>query len=92
MMSLLGLAATIGLEKRRVPGGILIVIIAISALGLIFDPNVTYHGLFALPSLSDASGQSLFFNLDIKGALQPIVLPSVLALVMAIAASGTIGI
>ncbi|OSN08836.1 permease [Lonsdalea britannica] len=91
-MSLLGLAATIGLEKRRVPGGILIVIIAISALGLIFDPNVTYHGLFALPSLSDASGQSLFFNLDIKGALQPIVLPSVLALVMTAVfdATGTI--
>lgn len=35
-MSLIGLAAIFGLEKRRVPGGILLVIIAISVFGLIF--------------------------------------------------------
>ncbi|MBX9447658.1 NCS2 family permease [Dickeya chrysanthemi] len=91
-MSLIGLAATIGLEKRRVPGGILLVIVAISVIGLIFDPNVKYQGLFALPSLTDANGQSLIFGLDIKGALQPAVLPSVLALVMTAVfdATGTI--
>lgn len=33
VMSVLGLAAIFGLERRRVPGGILIVIVAISALG-----------------------------------------------------------
>ncbi|MBP2847243.1 NCS2 family permease [Dickeya oryzae] len=92
IMSLIGLAATIGLEKRRVPGGILLVIVAISVIGLIFDPNVKYQGLFALPSLTDANGQSLIFSLDIKGALQPVVLPSVLALVMTAVfdATGTI--
>ncbi|ADO11660.1 NCS2 family permease [Pantoea vagans] len=92
MMTLLGLAAIIGLEKRRVPGGILLTIIAISLLGLIFDPSVTYQGLFALPSLRDASGQSLLFSLDIMGAMQPVVLPSVLALVMTAVfdATGTI--
>ncbi|MCZ4059527.1 NCS2 family permease [Pantoea sp. LMR881] len=92
LMTLSGLAAIIGLEKRRVPGGILLTIIAISVLGLIFDPAVTYQGLFALPSLSDASGQSLVFSLDITGALQPVVLPSVLALVMTAVfdATGTI--
>lgn len=92
IMSLLGLAAIFGLEKLRVPGGILLVIIAISILGLIFDPAVSYRGLFALPSLSDATGHSLIFNLDIKGALQPAVLPSVLALVMTAVfdATGTI--
>jgi len=92
IMSLVGLAAIFGLEKRRVPGGILLVIIAISVLGLIFDPNVSYRGLFALPTLSDAQGHSLIFNLDIKGALQPVVLPSVLALVMTAVfdATGTI--
>ncbi|TWD38908.1 NCS2 family permease [Pantoea sp. SJZ147] len=92
MMSLLGLAAIFGLEKRRVPGGILLTVIAISALGLAFDPSVRWQGLFALPSLRDAQGESLLFSLDIMGALQPAVLPSVLALVMTAVfdATGTI--
>ncbi|ERH64487.1 permase [Pantoea dispersa EGD-AAK13] len=92
IMALIGLAAIFGLEKRRVPGGILLTIIAISLLGLIFDPAVKWQGLFAMPSLSDASGQSAMFSLDIMGALQPVVLPSVLALVMTAVfdATGTI--
>lgn len=92
MMSLLGLAAIFGLEKRRVPGGILLTVIAISALGLVFDPAVRWQGLFALPSVRDAQGESLLFSLDIMGALQPAVLPSVLALVMTAVfdATGTI--
>lgn len=92
MMSLLGLAAIFGLEKRRVPGGILLTVIAISALGLVFDPALRWQGLFALPSLRDAQGESLLFSLDIMGALQPAVLPSVLALVMTAVfdATGTI--
>ncbi|ALX94597.1 permease [Serratia fonticola] len=92
MMSLLGLAMILGLEKLRVPGGILLVIIGISVIGLIFDPNVKYQGLFALPSLSGPDGSSLIFSLDIKGALNPAILPSVLALVMTAVfdATGTI--
>lgn len=92
IMALIGLAAIFGLEKRRVPGGILLTIIAISLLGLIFDPAVKWQGLFAMPSLRDASGQSAMFSLDIMGALQPVVLPSVLALVMTAVfdATGTI--
>ncbi|EHD23080.1 MULTISPECIES: NCS2 family permease [Brenneria] len=92
IMALLGLAATIGLEKRRVPGGILLVIVAISIIGLIFDPNVNYQGWFAWPSLSGEDGTSLIFSLDIMGALQPVILPSVLALVMTAVfdATGTI--
>ena len=92
MMTLLGLSVIIGLEKRRVPGGILLTIVVISLLGLIFDPAVSYQGLFALPALRDASGQSLLFSLDIMGAMQPVVLPSVLALVMTAVfdATGTI--
>ena len=92
MMSLLGLAIILGLEKLKVPGGILLVIIGISIVGLIFDPSVKYQGLFALPSLSAADGSSLIFSLDIMGALQPVVLPSVLALVMTAVfdATGTI--
>ncbi|SUW64486.1 Putative permease yjcD [Buttiauxella agrestis] len=92
IMTLLGLAVILGLEKLRIPGGILLVIIAISIIGLIFDPNVQYHGLVALPSLSGEDGKSLIFSLDIMGALQPMVLPSVLALVMTAVfdATGTI--
>jgi AGZA family xanthine/uracil permease-like MFS transporter len=78
--TIVGLAATIGLEKRRVPGGILLVIIALSVFGLLFDPAVKYSGLFALPDLT--SEHSLFGKLDIMGALNPVVLPIVLALVM----------
>ncbi|TKB51861.1 NCS2 family permease [Ferrimonas aestuarii] len=78
IMSLLGLAAIIGLEKLKVPGGILMVIVAISVLGLIFDPGVTFHGVFALPSIEN----SLFGTMDIMGAMSPVVLPAVLALVM----------
>jgi AGZA family xanthine/uracil permease-like MFS transporter len=82
LMALLGLAAILGLEKLRVPGGILLVIIAISIIGLIFDPNVQYQGFIALPSLTGEDGKSLIFSLDIMGALNLQVLPSILALVM----------
>lgn len=92
IMSIVGLAAIFGLEKRRVPGGILLVVIAISIFGLIFDPAVKYHGIFALPSLSAPGHESLIGAMDIKGALSMAVLPSVLALVMTAVfdATGTI--
>ncbi|MEH6465284.1 MAG: NCS2 family permease [Shewanella psychromarinicola] len=78
--TIIGLAMTIGLERRGMPGGILLVIVGLSVFGLIFDPNVTYQGLFALPNLM--SETSLIGQLDIMGALNPVVLPIVLALVM----------
>ena len=92
MMTLLGLAMIFGLERLRVPGGILLVIIGISVIGLLFDPSVKYQGLFAMPTLADAQGHSLILSLDIMGALSPLVLPSVLALVMTAVfdATGTI--
>ncbi|OXJ11412.1 NCS2 family permease [Burkholderia sp. HI2500] len=92
IMSIIGLAAIFGLEKRRVPGGILLVVIAISIFGLVFDPSVKYHGIFALPSLSAPGHASLIGAMDIKGALSMAVLPSVLALVMTAVfdATGTI--
>lgn len=92
LMALGGLAAIIGLEKRRVPGSIVWVIIAISLAGLWLDPSIRYQGIFALPHLQDAQGHSQWFSLDIAGALHPAVLPVVLALVMTAVfdASGTI--
>lgn len=92
VMSLAGLAVIIGLEKLKVPGGILLTIIGISVIGLIFDPNVHFTGLFAMPSLSDENGNSLIGSLDIMGALNPVIIPSVLALVMTAVfdATGTI--
>jgi len=47
IMSLVGLAVIIGLEKMKVPGGILLTIIGISIVGLIFDPSVHFSGIFA---------------------------------------------
>lgn len=82
LAALIGLAVTIALERLKVPGGILLVIILISVVGLAFDPNVKYDGLFSLPNFSSGNDQSLFLALDIKGAMQLAVLPTVLALVM----------
>ncbi|MGS8939598.1 solute carrier family 23 protein, partial [Salmonella enterica subsp. enterica serovar Infantis] len=55
-------------------------------------PNVHFSGIFAMPSLSDENGTSLLGSLDIMGALNPVVLPRVLALVMTAGfdATGTI--
>ncbi|MGX7652744.1 NCS2 family permease [Shewanella putrefaciens] len=78
--TVIGLAATIGLERRGVPGGILLVIIVLSVFGLVFDPSVKYQGLFAFPDFT--SEHSLIGQLDIMGAFNPVVLPIVLALVM----------
>ncbi|WP_299006035.1 NCS2 family permease [uncultured Shewanella sp.] len=80
ILTVIGLAATIGLERKGVPGGILIVVIMSSIFGLIFDPKVQYQGLLAMPNFS--SEHSLFGQMDIMGAINPVVLPIVLALVM----------
>jgi AGZA family xanthine/uracil permease-like MFS transporter len=89
IMSVIGLAAIFGLEKRRVPGGILLVVVGISAIGLALDPSVKYHGVFALPSLSSAGHASLIGAMNIKGALSVAVLPSVFALVMTAVSDAT---
>lgn len=67
MMSLLGLAVIFGLEKCRVFGGILLVIIVISIIGLIFDLAVKYYGLVAMLSLIGEDGKFLIFSFDIMG-------------------------
>ncbi|WP_233800664.1 NCS2 family permease [Paraburkholderia sp. HP33-1] len=92
LLSVAGLAAIFGLVRRRVPGSILIVIVAISALGLAIDPAVAFHGVFAVPSLSAPGHASLIGAMDVRGALSMAVLPSVLALVMTAVfdATGTI--
>ncbi|PJG84169.1 NCS2 family permease [Caviibacterium pharyngocola] len=90
LMALCGLAAIIGLEKMQVKGGILWVIIAITLIGLVFDPNVKFGGeIFKMPTFGE---QSLFLELDLVGALQPAILPVVFALVMTAVfdATGTI--
>ena len=74
----------------KVKGGILWVIIAITIVGLIFDPNVTFNGqIFKMPTFGE---NSLFLQLDLQGALQPAILPIVFALVMTAVfdATGTI--
>jgi len=92
LLSVAGLAAIFGLERRRVPGAILLVILALSAIGLMFDPAVHFTGIAALPSFGLADGSSAFGAIDLKGALSAAVIPSVLALVMTAVfdATGTI--
>lgn len=92
VMTLLGLAAIFGLERRRVPGSILIVVIALSLIGFFADPakTATFTGVASVPSFIGES--SLIGKLDIMGALNATVLPAVLALVMTAVfdATGTI--
>jgi len=90
LLSVAGLAVIFGLERRRVPGGILLVIVLLSAIGLIRDPSVSFHGVFALPSLGGE--HSLIGAVDLRGAFNALVIPSVLALVMTAVfdATGTI--
>ncbi|MGC1853933.1 MAG: NCS2 family permease [Candidatus Aquirickettsiella sp.] len=92
LMTVLGLAMIFGLERRGIPGAVLWVMVFISIMGLCFDPQVKYHGLFAVPHLFNAKTDALFLHLDIIGALHPSVLPSVLALVLTAVfdATGTI--
>lgn len=79
IMALLGLAAIISLERLKVKGSILWVIIALTIIGLVFDPNVKYAGFFKMPSFGE---NSQFLNLDVMGALNTAILPVVFALVM----------
>ena len=80
LLSVIGLATIFGLEKRGVPGSVLLVIVLISAWGVVFDPDIVYQGVFAIPRLG--SEASLIGSMDVLGALSPLVLPSVLALVL----------
>lgn len=80
LMSILGLACILGVEKRKIPGGILWVILAISALGLLLDEQVIFQGIVSLPSFRPED--TLFFDMNVQGALNATVIPIVLALVM----------
>lgn len=82
LMTLGGLAAIFGLTQRRINGSMLIVMVTLSLLGLLWDPEVTFRGWVAWPTLSGCEQNSLFGKLDIWGALSPTVLPSVLALIL----------
>lgn len=79
LATVFGLFVIIALEQLRVPGGILIVIVGLTILGLIIDPNVKYQGAFALPSFGE---QSLAFKFDLSSVFNVTILPIVLALVL----------
>lgn len=82
LASLVGLAAIFGLERRAVPGSILLVIVALTVFGLIFDENVSYSGAFSLPTgAGELMGMAIMPE-NLKSALSGAVLPTVLALVM----------
>ncbi|MFC6275981.1 NCS2 family permease [Psittacicella hinzii] len=79
LATVFGLFFIIAFEQLRVKGGILIVIVALTILGLIFDPKVQYNGFFALPSFGESS---LLFKFDLSNVFTATVLPIVLALVL----------
>lgn len=80
ILSLVGLAAIIGLERLRIKGGILWVIITITMIGLLFDPAVKSDG--AILKVPSFGSDSLFMQMDVMGALNTAILPVVFALVM----------
>lgn len=82
VMTFGGLATIFGLAQRRVNGNLLLVMVGISLLGLLFDPDVIFQGWVAWPALSDTAQGGLLGTLDILGALSPQVLPSVFALLL----------
>lgn len=91
LMSLIGLALIIALERLKVTGGILLVIIALTVIGAIFDANIKVSGFFALPSFGE---DAHIFDFDFKSlfannfALFPIVFALVMTAVFD--ATGTI--
>lgn len=80
ILSLVGLAAIIGLERLRIKGSILWVIITITMIGLLFDPAVKLDG--AILKVPSFGSDSLFMQMDVMGALNTAILPVVFALVM----------
>ncbi|RIY33534.1 permease [Psittacicella hinzii] len=79
LMTLIGLALIIALEKRRVMGSILIVIVALTVVGIIFDPSIKFNGVFALPSFGE---NNLVFAMDFSSLANTAVIPIIFALVM----------
>ncbi len=80
LMSIIGLIAIIALEKRKIKGSILWVMIAITVIAIIFDPNVTFNGeIVKIPNVSE---NNHFLSLDIMGAVNPQILPVVFALIL----------
>lgn len=79
IMTMLGLFLIFALEARRVPGSILIVIVLLTLVGIIIDPNVKYQGFFQMPSFGAGSK---FLALDIPSALNITIIPVIFALVM----------
>lgn len=80
ILSLVGLAAIIGLERLRIKGSILWVIITITMIGLLFDPAVKSDG--AILKVPSFGSDSLFMQMDVMGVLNTAILPVVFALVM----------
>lgn len=80
ILSLVGLAAIIGLERLRIKGSILWVIITITMIELLFDPAVKSDG--AILKVPSFGSDSLFMQMDVMGALNTAILPVVFALVM----------
>ncbi len=87
VLSSIGFVLIVALDKLKVPGAILIGILAVTLLSFFFGGNV-YHGVFSAPP----SIAPTFLQLDIAGALQGGILNVVLVffLVELFDATGTL--
>ncbi len=75
-MALLGFYLIIALEHNKVKGGVLISILAVTALGVIFDPAVQFNGIVGpVPAIAPT-----FMQMDIMGALEVGMLSIVFAM------------
>lgn len=89
LMALFGLFLVVAFDHLKIKGGILIVIVAITVLALVFDPNVKYTQFAKLPTFGD---NSHFFSFDIASVFDPKILTLVFAFVITTVfdATGTI--
>lgn len=70
LMGILGFFIIVVLAAKNVHSGVLISIVAITALGLLFDPDVKFNGVISTPPSLDA----VVGQVDIAGALDTALL------------------
>ncbi|GAA5214340.1 NCS2 family permease [Corallincola platygyrae] len=65
-LAALGFFIIIGLESRKIKGGVMIGILVVTLLGVIFDDMISYQGIVSAPP----SMAPTFLQLDITGAFE----------------------
>ena len=80
ILSILGVFAIVVLQARRVPGAVLIGMVATAIGGWLWGVGESPQALFALPFTGDLTLSPIAFELDIRGVLRLSFLPILLTL------------